>query len=232
VTAGGGGRLRTNAEGYHTTFSGLEFTMTKRLSNRWMSRVAFSWNDWTENWDGQPYGVHTTASSGKVAPTEADALVQGGQVAFLSGGSGKASFYTSVKWQLYGNALVQLPWGFDLSGGVFGKQGGPYPITVRLASGRDGNVQALATPLVDTKRYPNVWNVDLRLAKTFKFGGAGLTFSAEAFNVLNNDVVLSRSRQANTGTFISTIAGAVPGSGRIEEIIAPRILRVGVNFAF
>ena len=72
----------------------------------------------------------------------------------------------------------------------------------------------------------------LRLAKTFKFGGAGLTFSAEAFNVLNNDVVLSRSRQANTGTFISTIAGAVPGSGRIEEIIAPRILRVGVNFAF
>lgn len=232
VTAGGGGRLLTNAEGYHTNFGGLELTLTKRLSNRWMSRVAFSYNDWTESWDGTPYGVHTTASSGKVAPTEADALVQGGQVAFLSGGSGKASFYTSVKWQIYANALVQLPLGFDLSGGVFGKQGGPYPITVRLPSGRDGQTQALATPAIDTNRYDNVWNVDLRLAKTVKFGGAGLTLSAEAFNLLNNDVVLSRSRQANTGTFISTIAGAEPGIGRIEEIISPRIVRMGVSLTF
>ena len=67
---------------------------------------------------------------------------------------------------------------------------------------------------------------------TIQAGGTGLTLSAEAFNVLNNDVVLSRSRQANTGTFISTIAGAAPGIGRIEEIIAPRVVRLGINFAF
>ena len=232
VTAGGGGRFRTNAEGYDTTYKGIELTMTKRLSNRWMSRMAFSFNDWTENWDGTPYGVHTTGTSGMVHPTEGDALVEGGQVAFLSGGSGKASFYTSVKWQFYGNAMVQGPWGFDLSGGVFGKQGGPYPIHVRLPAGRDGNSPALATGEVDALRYPNVWNVDLRLAKTIKVGGTGLTLSAEAFNVLNNGVVLSRSRQANTATFLSTIAGAEPGVGRIEEIIAPRIVRFGVNLTF
>jgi hypothetical protein len=235
VDAGGGGRLRTNSPDYYTNFSGVELTMTKRLSNRWMSRVAFSWNDWTEHWRGTPYGVHDTASSsneGQITPTEADALVQGGQVAYLSGGSGKASFYTSVKWQLYANAMVQGPWGFDLSGGVFGKQGGPYPITVRLPAGRDGQLQALATGEIDALRYPNVWNVDLRLAKTLKFGGAGLTLSAEAFNVLNNDVILSRSRQANTPTFTSTIAGAEPGVGRIEEIISPRIVRFGVSLLF
>jgi len=230
--AGSGGRLRTNADGYRTNFSGAELTLTKRLSNRWMSRVALSYNDWTENWEGTPYGVHTTGSSGRVVPTEADALVQGGQVAFLSGGSGKASFYTSVKWQVYANALVQLPWGFDLSGGLFGKQGGPYPVTLRLNAGRDGNIQALATPEIDTNRFENVWNVDLRLAKTIKFGSSGLTLSAEAFNVANNDVVLSRRRQANTPTFISTIAGAEPGRGRIEEIISPRILRLGISFLF
>ena len=235
VTAGGGGRMRTNAEGYRTNYSGVELTMTKRLSNRWMSRVAFSWNDWTENWDGTPYGAHDTASSaneGQVTPTEGDALVQGGQVAYLSGGSGKASFYTSVKWQLYANAMVQLPWSVDLSGGVFGKQGGPYPITVRLPAGRDGQLQSLGTAEIDSNRYPNVWNVDVRLAKTVKFGGSGLTLSAEVFNVMNNGVILSRSRQANTGTFTSTIAGAEPGLGRIEEIIAPRIVRFGVNFTF
>jgi len=27
-------------------------------------------------------------------------------------------------------------------------------------------------------------------------------------------------------------AGAAPGIGRIEEIIAPRVVRLGINFAF
>ena len=234
VTAGAGGRLRTNADGYHTNFSGLEFTLTKRLSNRWMGRVAASWNDWTENWDGVPYAVTggSNGSAGNPGPTEKDALVQGGQVTFLSGGSGKASFYSSVKWQIYANGMVQVPGGFDFSASVFGKQGGPYPITVRLPAGRDGNLQALATPTIDTRRYPNVWDVDLRLAKTLRFGGAGLTASAELFNALNNNVVLGRSRQANAGTFTSTIAGAEAGVGRIEEILSPRVVRLGLSLTF
>jgi hypothetical protein len=233
VTAGAGGRYRTNAPGYHTIFSGFELTMTKRLSHRWMGRVGFSTNDWTEHWDGTPYGVQgTVASNGSTTRQETSPLVEGGQVALLSGGSGKASFYTSVKWQLYGNAMAQLPGGFDLSTVVFGKQGGSYPITLRLAAGRDGSVQALATQAVDSVRYANVWDVDFRLAKTIKFGGAGLTASAELFNALNNNVVLGRSRQANTGTFISTIAGAEPGVGRIEEILAPRVVRLGLQLTF
>jgi len=232
-SAGAGGRYRTNADGYHTTFNGFELTMNKRLADRWMGRLAFSFNDWTEHWDGTPYGVQgSTASQGSITAQETSPLVQGGQVALLSGGSGKASFYSSVKWQIYANALVQLPAGFDLAGSVFGKQGGSYPITVRLPAGGDGNVQALATPTVDSLRYPDVWNVDLRLGKTFKFGGSGLTVSAELFNVLNNDVVLGRSRQANTATFTSTIAGAEPGLGRIEEILSPRVVRLGLSLAF
>jgi len=73
---------------------------------------------------------------------------------------------------------------------------------------------------------------DVTLGKQLQVGEDRIEFRADVFNVLNNDVVLSRSRQANTGTFISTIAGAEPGIGRIEEIIAPRTVRLGVNFAF
>jgi hypothetical protein len=232
IDAGGGGRVRTNTDGYHTTFNGLELTATKRLSNRWMGRLAASWNDWTEHWDGTPYGVHRMESSGMVSPTEWDALVQDGQVAFLSGGSGKASFYTSVKWQFYANGLVQLPWGFDLSGGVFGKQGGVYPISVRLKAGNDGTVPSLAVPAIDSTRFDNVWDVDTRLAKNFKFGDASVTLSAEVFNLLNNNVVLSRYRFANSGNFTNTDQGAEPGMGRIEEILAPRVVRLGILFSF
>jgi hypothetical protein len=217
VTAGGGGRIRTNRDGYYTKFHGLEFTGTKRLSNRWMARAALSFNNWTEHWED---GVTPTTFLGNPTPIETDALVNGGQVAALSGGSGKASFYTSVKWQIYANALVQLPWDVDLSGAVFGKQGGPFPQSVSIAAGRDSTLRALATGEVDAIRYDNVWNVDLRLAKNVRFGDAGLTVSAELFNALNNDVVLSRFR----------FAGAT--LGRIEEIIAPRTLRLGARFSF
>jgi hypothetical protein len=202
--------------------------MTKRLSNRWMSRVAFSWNNWTEDWSGTP-----TTFLGNPGPTETDPLVPGGQVSLLSGGSGKASFYSSVKWQFYANALWQGPWGLDLSGNVFGRQGGPYPIDVRISAGGDGTLSALATPEVDTKRYPDIWDLNLRLAKTLKFGkGSGVTLSAEWFNVFNSGTVLSRYRYANSSSFTNTSQGAENGIGRIEEILAPGVFRLGARLFF
>jgi hypothetical protein len=217
VNAAGGGRIRTNRDGYYTNFKGLELTATKRLANRWMGRLAFSMNDWTEHWED---GVVPTSFLGNPTRTETDPLVQGGQVAILSGGSGKASFYSSVKWQIYANALVQLPWTMEFSGAVFGKQGGPFPNSVRTGIPIEGTQNVLATPEVDTNRYDNVWNVDARLAKNIRVGRAGLTVAAEAFNVFNNNVVLGRFRHAG-GTF-----------NRIEEILAPRTFRVGARFTF
>jgi hypothetical protein len=227
VTAGGGGRIRTNRPDYTTTFTGLELTLTKRLSNRWMTRLAFSYNDWVENFGSTP--VTALGSPGR---TETDPLVDGGQVASLSGGSGKASFYTSIKWQLYATGMVQLGWGFDLSGAMFARQGGPYPISNRLSGGRDATQSALATEAVDTFRYDTLYNLDLRLAKTVKLGGSSVVLSAEWFNVLNNDLVLSRARYSNQAIFTSTVAGAEPGLGRIEEVISPSIIRFGARFTF
>ena len=217
VTAGAGGRIRTNRDGYYTNFKGLEFTATKRLANKWMGRLAMSFNDWTEHWED---GVTPTGFLGNPTRIETDPLVQGGQVALLSGGSGKASFYSSVKWQVYANALFQLPWNFDISTAVFGRQGGSFPTSVRAAAGSDGTLAILATPEVDSNRYDGLWNFDLRLAKNIKIQRAALTVSAEVFNVTNNDLVLSRFRY--TGTTL----------GRVEEIIAPRTIRLGARFSF
>ena len=199
-----------------------------------MGRLAFSYNDWTEHFSGTPVGgnVATGASAGNPTRTDQDPLVDGGQVAVLGGGSGKASFYTSTKWQVFASGLVQLPGDFDLSTSLFGRQGGPYPISLRLSAGRDGTLQALGLPEVDSDRFKTLWNIDLRLAKNIKLGSTAVTLSAEAFNVFNNNVVLGRYRFANSGSFTSTIAGAEPGLGRIEEIVSPRIVRFGARFSF
>ncbi len=236
VAAGHGGRIRTNRPGYHTIFNGFELTATKRLKDRWMGRLAFSLNDWTEHWaDGAvPTSANVNNTAGNPTRMETDPLEDGGPFSVLSGGSGKASFYTSVKWQVYANALVQLPGSFDLSGAVFGRQGGPYPIAIRLDGGDDSTLPVLATPAVDTKRYDNLWDVDLRLARTLKLKGAGLTLAAEVFNLLNNGVVLSRSRYVDSSAFTSTVAGARAdqGLGRIEEVLSPRIARITASFSF
>ena len=44
-TAGGNGFVTTNVPGYSTDYHGLEVGLIKRLSNRWMGRVGFSWNN-------------------------------------------------------------------------------------------------------------------------------------------------------------------------------------------
>jgi hypothetical protein len=214
LAQGGGGWLRTNWPGYSRRFSGLELTLTKRLAKRWMSRVAFSWNDWVERFEGRP--VTATANPG---PWVNQPLVDGGQVA--SAGAGKPGIFTSVKWQLYANAMVQLPRRVELSGAVFGRQGAPHPKYLLLTAGREGFVNALAQPRVDVDRLDDVWDLDLRLAKTIRVRRLGLTLSAELFNALNSGVALSRNGNARASAF-----------DRIDEILSPRILRLGARLDF
>jgi len=215
VSAGAGGRYTTNYDGYSRQYKGAEITLNKRLSNKWGGRVSISLNDWTENFEGTPRGF-----LGNPGKTDTDPLKDGGPVSILSGGSGKASFYSSFKWQVYANAIVQLPASFDLSAQLFGRQGGTYPISINISGGSDGTKRALVGN-VDDQRYDNLWNLDFRLARNAKVGRVTISPSVELFNALNNDLVLGRARNAGSATF-----------GRIEEVMSPRILRIGARISF
>ncbi len=217
VTAGRGGFLSTNRDGYSTTYQGLELTLNKRLTNKWMARAAFTYGDWTQNVDLK------VGDNGNPSQREQDNLVDGDQVALLTGGSGKgALYYTGQKWQFYGNALYQLPFGIDISGAAWGRQGGLKPVFIRVAAGNDGTFNTAATPLVESERYDDVWNFDLRLAKTFRFGKqAYFTLAGEWFNVANSGQILLRIRQANSTAY-----------NRIDEVLNPSTFRLGATFGF
>ena len=219
VASGLGGRINTNRPDYGTHYSGFELTLNKRLSNKWMGRVAASYNNWTYALSG------SSLVNGNGNPTrlQGDSLVDGDQVGFLSGGSGKGNiFYTSFTWQVYANALYQMPWGLDASGALWGRQGSLQPIYIRTGAGNDGSINAIATPANDTQRYDNLWNLDLRLAKNFRFGSQGrLTLAAEWFNVMNNGLVLDIQRQANTSAY-----------NRINEVMSPSIFRFSATLGF
>ena len=216
VAAGGSGRYFTNYTGYTRKFNGFELTAKKRMSSKWAANVAFSYNDWSESYSDS----NRVNSRGNPTKLETSPLVDGGPVSILSGGSGKASFYSSFKWQIYADALVNLPASFNLSTAVFGRQGGIQPTNYTTSLGADGSTRVLASA-IDASRYANVWNLDLRLARNSKIGKVTITPSVELFNALNNNVVLSAARNANSATL-----------GRTEEVISPRILRIGARLQF
>jgi hypothetical protein len=127
---------------------------------------------------------------------------------------------------------VQLPAGFELSGAFFSRDGHPRPIVFRRVLGFEGPIRVMAdqSPELDTERLPSVYNLDLRLAKNFKVGATSFLLSADLFNVFNGNTELSRFRQASSAAYDkSTGTGAF---NRLDEILNPRVFRLGVRFQF
>jgi hypothetical protein len=224
LAASGGGRLLTNRPDYNQSYNGIELSATKRLSNKWMFRAAFAWMDWKEHFDGTGGIDNPTrtdlAQSNVGAGVGSGPGFEGGIVAPKSYGA-KTNTFFNAKWQVSANALYELPAGFEVAAALWARQGYPAANYLNLDAGGDGSFRTLATEL-DATRYDDLWNLDLRLAKTTKLGGnANLLFTLDLFNAFNNDLVLVRTRQINSETF-----------GRIGEIINPRILRIGVRVGF
>lgn len=218
IAANGNGRILTNRPNYHTSFHGIDVTGIKRLSNRWMGRLSFSYNNAREFFGGNP----PLTDFGSPTRTDTDSLVSGGQLAPRSGGSGLGDVFINGKWQLNLNGMYQLPWhDIEVAGNLFGKQGTPFPLFRSAALGRDGSRRVLVTPRVDTERFDNLWNLDLRVAKTFRYQRFSAQVLGDFFNVFNSDTDLNRERNL-----------ASPNFNRLNQNLSPRIVRFGLRVGF
>jgi hypothetical protein len=227
VAAGGNGRILSNHPGYYTTFNGLELSIVKRLSNRWMMRAATAYNNARQFWgdskfcfDGNPT-IRDASAPGGGAGSISCSLQDGAQLAPQSAGSGQGDIFINGKWMLNLNGVYQLPWDIELAGNLYGKQGTPFPIRRLTTIGVDGSVGVLVTAEIDTLRYENPWSLDLRLAKTLRARGVNALLVADLFNVTNNNVELARERNL-----------ASPNFNRLNQNLSPRIVRLGVRLGF
>jgi hypothetical protein len=221
VTAGGNGFVTTNVPGYYTDYHGVEFTVNKRLSNRWMGRVGVSLNNSREHFPDAA-GIYDT--NGNPTPTVTEPLQDGGQFAPQSGGSGAGTIYINAKWQINANALYQAPYGIELSANVFGRQGYPYPIVrqgTSAALGGDSALTVLLSPKIDTFRHPDLWNTDFRVARAFRGGMSNVRLMLDVFNVFNANTALVRVNDVTATNF-----------GALSQNLSPRIARIGVVLGF
>lgn len=230
LVAANPGRIVTNRPDYHRGYNGFELSLIKRLSNKWMARAAFSYMDWKEHFDG-PASVQNPTSTEPRDGTHGGPLIDGGPVALRSYGD-KGDVYFNSKWQFNASALYQLPAGFEVAGNVYGRQGNPFVAIMRLPTGNDGNLRALATPALDTIRLDNLWTFDLRAAKNMRLGPTvtlGLTL--DVFNVFNRSTVLQRTRQVNA---LDDQDNQIVSNAFFQplELLNPRIARIGVRLGF
>jgi hypothetical protein len=219
------GLVLTNRPDYHRSYNGVEVTAVKRLSHRWMGRVALGYNDWTETFDGtagiqdplptlyDTYGYQAFSST-----VLTDAKKSGGQVGYWSGSSGTV-YWVGGKWQLSANALYQLGGGFEVAGNLYARQGYIRPINITIDNTLLDSVLAVD---VGQQRLPNVWNLDLRLAWSRKLTGeTRLELIGDVFNVFNSSTTLRQVDFAHSDAF-----------GQIEQIMNPLLVRFGAKLTF
>jgi hypothetical protein len=222
-----------NADDYHQTYQGLEITGTKRMSNRWMMRASITLQDWTqhigENYVADPTRLRNPPNGiGSGCSTcDGSAVLEGAG----TGSGPKGGIYINSEWAYNLTGAYQIPFietslGFNLTG----RQGYPIPYVHR--TGYIASEQTFKFVLIPEDpteiRHEDIHNLDLRLAKDFRFGPVGTTFSVDVFNVLNDQPVLQR--QTRLGFAPSNPAASTPNA--ITELQSPRIIRLGARLTF
>jgi len=211
--------VTTNRDDYHQTYKGLELFANKRMTNRWMMRGNVTLMRWTQH-VGADAIVNPTPINDRTCTT-----CDGGTV----GGSGTGDI--NARWTYSLTSTVQLPLAFEFGAAVNGREGYLVPY-YRRNNNRDGQgaLDVLVVPDYGTYRYPNVMNVDLRLARDFSLGSmARINLALDLFNATNERTVLLRdARLYNDGVDPEDNAE----NNWIEDLQSPRVWRLGVRVAF
>jgi hypothetical protein len=229
VSSNGPGRVAENRPDYHQKYQGFEVSATKRMSNKWMARFGFGTMSWNEYFDGANAILDKTVtpypSGGFVNYVNAGPLVNGGPVVVQSAGSGKSSIYlVPPKYQITANGLYEAGWGINVGASFQMRQGYTEPYYRSRVNTSDALVpvkNVLLTNGADEFRLDTVSTTDVRAEKMFKFGKTSFAVDFDVFNLFNNGTTLGKQYDARVTTY-----------NTVQEIMNPRIARIGARFFF
>lgn len=223
----------TNRDDYSQTYNGLEFTATKRMSNKWMMRFNASYNDYTEDCGANAFAnptkglPATTIVNGAAAYGGAPNCI-GGQLAPQSAGSGAfGNVFIGSKYNANLSGIYEAPFGINIGANLLYRQGYPDLLrtTVSSLNGASprGGAPTVALEEVGDRRFANVYQLDLRIGRDFNILQMGtINISADIFNATNERTVLQRNG----------LLSATATAFRITEMQAPRVYRIGGKFTF
>lgn len=210
------------------TYAGLDLVLTKRLSHRWFMNASVTLQDQRVHW-GDSF----------IDPTNQWAI-DGQPYANLGGGAGgKIAVHMYSRWLAKFSALYQMPGGFALSATVHARQGWAIPNYINLAFADPENwpglyrANTVFIESLDKDHLPTLTNITFRLEKSFRLGSGRMFLMLDVFNVLNRSTV-NRAYDAFYGTYYidTQVFVANPFNGLYNEILNPRVWRLGLRFEF
>jgi hypothetical protein len=221
-------RYVTERPDYYKDYMGVEVRFNKRLSNRWMLNGSFTL---------QTEKVHF-GKKGYLNPTNIWALDGREYAQYMGGGSGKVSQYVFSRWLFKLSGLYQLPWDINVSFTFNAREGHVLRERVRIVDYNAPNplersIWVYLTPF-GTHRLPTFWNLNLRFEKVVRCGETGRIYiMADIFNLFNQSIV-NRRYQMDHGTYYVHSGAFVQSAtdGLINELLNPRVVRLGVRFEF
>lgn len=230
------GNITENRPDYNTTYDGIELTMQKRLSNKWMVRGNFGYQNWK-----QSNGTAGCFDPNNLLDGTYGASCPGSDIMVGPSGTGSGAFgnvFVNSKWSFNIAGLYQLPWGFNAGANFYGRQGYPRLQWVNYSSTGDGlgGRNILISPL-DRLRYSNVYDLDARIEKVIEIRPLSIALSIDVFNVTNQGTVLQRQGRAATCTTSATKGTCATLTNNtlfnyITEIQSPRVVRAGARVSF
>ena len=169
-----------NYDKAYDRYLGLQLQMVKKLSNRWMTNLSVTLQDWKrfrfeeETLDMNNFDFF---NNGVVAPA--------------TGGSGLRDIWVHSTWMVKLTGMYQLPWGINLTGFFQAREGNPQPRrrSIRLNQGTVFLYQAGMK--AGDERLPMFWMLNLGLEKTLKISDTvNATLVVDWYNATNNQIEL------------------------------------------
>ena len=198
--------VRNNDPYLDTEYKGIEFTATKRFTQKWQMQAGFTVG---KNEGGVTNGTNLNDPNVTLFPRG------------IIGNDSETALRLSGSYE--------LPYAIIFAGSVIANNGYPFETTyqvTRAFAQTQGIALTRSTQTITLaprgeERYPNVVMADIRLSRRFRFAG-NRSFQPEIsiFNITNADTVVSHTT-AIGGNYL-----------RPTQILAPRIARIGFSLNF
>ncbi len=221
-----GGTLLTNGD-RERIYRGATLRLERRLDEVWMLRAHLTLSDW--RWRMGPQFLRHDDPTDGAPGLDAEGLwdLADGDDDPVAEETGTSSVYGATsfpnsRWTFAVSGMVRLapsrPWGFNLAAAVTGREGFLLPYDVVLVGSDGRKVAVQATPRADSFRYPDVYQVDLRLEREVRRGDFRTAVGLDVFNLLNDTPALLRQRELDS-----------PNGNALLEAVGARTLRLGIR---
>ncbi|MFY9822046.1 MAG: TonB-dependent receptor [Thermoanaerobaculia bacterium] len=215
-----GGRFYTNGD-REQNYLGTTLFFSRRLADRWSLRGYLTYADW--KWH---IGDEFRRFDDPTNTITTDLGFADGNDVVSDQSFGKPLVFTGARWSFNVNGLYQIapdrPWGFNTAAMVTGRQGYIVPVFATYASAT-GQRSVQLTDQIDEFRNDNVFVLDGRIDKDFRFGDVTLNLGIDGFNLTNKHFVLQRDNNARV---------AASARYAVLETLSPRVFRFGATLRF